>query len=259
MNDWLHNLSVPWLTLVVCGVVGLGTGLIYSTVMTLATGERARWFKGFSPGLLSPLAIISGLLTAFVASQVWSDMDRANAAVQREASALRAAVLLTEALPAEPRAQLRELVARHIKDAVAQEWPAMAEHHVSLRMTTPPLAAALQATLAVTPAGDGQQVAQRELVGALHDALDARRQRIILSGSGVNWVKWIGLLLEAAVTLFAIAFVHCDHRKTAALAMGTFATAAAVVVVLILSHDRPFTGQLAVQPDVLLEVMPESR
>src|SRR5262245_46195794 len=259
MNDWLHNLSVPWLTLVVFGVAGLGTGLIRLAVMALATGERARWFKGFSPGLLSPLAIMFGLLTAFVASQVWNDMDRANAAVQREASALRAAVLLTDALPDEPRARLHELIARHIQDAVAQEWPAMAGHHVSLRMTTPPLAAALQATLALPPAGDGQQVAQRELVGALNDALDARRQRIILSGSGVNWVKWLGLLLEATVTLLAIAFVHCDNRKTAALAMGAFATAAAVAVVLILSHDRPFTRQLAVQPDVLLEVMPEAR
>lgn len=41
-----------------------------------ATGERARTFKGVSPGLLSPLGIMFGLLVAFIAAQVWGDVDR---------------------------------------------------------------------------------------------------------------------------------------------------------------------------------------
>lgn len=135
----------------------------------------------------------------------------------------------------------------------------MTEQHASLRMTSAPLTEALQLTLTLTPRGDGQVIAQRELVAALHNALDARRQRIILSGSKVNWVKWTGLLLEAGVTLAAIAFVHFDNRKTAAVAMAVFATATAIVVVLIVSHDRPFTGQISVRPDVLLQVMPDGR
>ena len=259
MNDWLHNLPVFWLTLVVFGATYLVTGLIYLGVMGLATGERARWFKGFSPGMLPPLGILFALLAAFVASQVWGDFEHANAAVHREASALRAVVLLSGALPPEPRGHLLALVGRHIENAVKQEWPDMAERQVDLKMVPAPLAEALQTTLTLVPQGDGQVVAQREIVAALHSALDARRQRIILSGSGVNWVKWIGLLLEAAATVAGIAFVHCDNRKTAALAMAVFSTAVAVVIVLILSHDRPFTGPISVRPDVLLQVMPERR
>ena len=38
--------------------------------------------------MLPPLGIIFGLFVAFVASQVWNDIDRAKAAVNREASAL---------------------------------------------------------------------------------------------------------------------------------------------------------------------------
>ena len=40
--------------------------------------------------------------------------------------------------------------------------------------------------------------------------------------------------------------------------MGLFATGVAVSVLLIASHDRPFTGEISVGPDTLLQVLPES-
>jgi hypothetical protein len=40
---------------------------------------------------------------------------------------------------------------------------------------------ALQNTLAVVPADDGQRTAQREIISALETALEARRQRIVIS------------------------------------------------------------------------------
>jgi hypothetical protein len=41
-------------------------------------------------------------------------------------------------------------------------------------------------------------------------------------------------------------------------ALGLFSTAIAVCILLIVAHDRPFTGQLAVSPAALLQVEPES-
>jgi hypothetical protein len=35
-----------------------------------------------------------------------------------------------------------------------------------------------------------------------------------------------------------------------------FAAAIAIVVVMLASHDRPFTGQLGIDPDVLEQVKP---
>ena len=100
--------------------------------------------------------------------------------------------------------------------------------------------------------------AQREILAALENALDARRQRILVSESGVDWVKWLALLVQAACTLVAIALVHSDNRLTARLAMGLFSTAVAVCIFLITAHDRPFTGQFSVRPAPLLQVRPDS-
>jgi Protein of unknown function (DUF4239) len=90
------------MALIVFGVTYLVAAVIYVVVMALAVSERARSFKAVSPGMLPPLGIIFGLFVAFTAAQVWNDNERANAAVNREASALRAVVVLAANLPEEP-------------------------------------------------------------------------------------------------------------------------------------------------------------
>ena len=132
----------------------------------------------------------------------------------------------------------------------------MAEHRATLALVAAELDSALQLSLGLAPSGAGQAIAQRELVASLQEAFDARRQRILVSQSRVNWVKWTGVILLAVLTLIAIAFVHCDNRLTAALAMGVFAGAVAVAIVMIASQDRPFAGSLGVKPEPLLEVAP---
>jgi hypothetical protein len=255
MSDWLHGLPVAALACVVFAVTGLVTAGIYRIVIALATGERARSFKAVSPGMLPPLGLVFGLLVAFLAAQVWGDSDRARLAVNHEASALRAVVLLAASFPGEPERRLRALVSRQIHDAATHEWPAMAKRHATLAVIPGPLSEALQLALGLAPKDDGQRIAQREIVVSLGTALDVRRQRIIISQSRISWVKWT-TVVEALLTLVAIACVHSDNRGAAAITLALFASAVAVSVVLIASHDRPFTGPLSVRPDLLLQVLP---
>jgi Protein of unknown function (DUF4239) len=258
MSDWLHNLPVVWMALVVFGFTYLVAAVIYAIVTVLAVAERARSFKAISAGMLPPLGIIFGLFVAFTAAQVWTDIERANTAVSREASALRAVVILAGSFPGEPEARMRALIRRYIEEVASQEWPMLARHTATLRITPPALAEALHLTLALTPETEGQKTAQREIATALENALDARRQRIIVSQSQVNLVKWSCLLVQAACALLAIAMVHSDNRLASTITMGIFATGVAASIWLILSHDRPFTGELSVQPYPLLQVMPEA-
>jgi hypothetical protein len=103
MSDWLHNLPIPWMALVIFGFTYLIAAAIHVIVRWLAVGERARSFQGVSAGLLSPLGVMIGLFVVFIAAQVWGDTDRANAAVNREASALRSIIILASAFPGTPK------------------------------------------------------------------------------------------------------------------------------------------------------------
>jgi uncharacterized MnhB-related membrane protein len=132
----------------------------------------------------------------------------------------------------------------------------MSHRTATLQVVPYSLAEALQFTLTLTPSSQGQQIALREIAVALENALDARRQRIIVSQSQVNWVKWLCFSLQAVCALLAIAMVQSDDRLTSAISMGLFGVGVAASLLLILAHDRPFSGELAVSPDPLLQVMP---
>ena len=255
---WLFDLPILAMGAVVLGATWLGTALIYLTVTRLATGDRARAFKAISPGILPPLSLMFALLVGFLAAQDWGDVERAHTAVNREASSLRAVVLLAAAFPGELEAKFRKNIQDHIEDVVTREWPAMAHGDATLTMAPPRLAEALRMAILYVPSGEGQIAAQREIIEALQGALDARRQRIILSHSSINWVKWLVLLLEAALTLVAIAMIHSDNPRSNRIILGIFSTAVGLAVVLLVSHSGPFSGEISVKPTVLQQVMPEA-
>jgi len=255
---WLHDLSTEWLAVVVFAATYLVAAAIFVVVLALAKDRRAESFKAVSPGLLPPMGLLFGLLVGFLAAQVWSDSDRAQLAVDREASALRSVDLLMQAFPGEPQARMRVLLRRQIDESVTEEWPAMARGDATLTVIPVALDGALRLAISLTPRTEGQKTAQREVVASVQAALDARRQRIILSESSVNWIKWTGVLLVGALTLLAIAFVQSGNRLAAAIALWLFASAMACSLVLIAAQDRPYSGPFRIRPDMLQQVVPRN-
>jgi hypothetical protein len=235
----------------------LVAALVNVVVMWLAVGKRREAFKAVSPGMLPPMGLLFGLIVGFLAAQVWSDASNAQQAVTREASALRATAILARTFPGERQARIDALLRSYIRDAADVEWPAMAHNRATLTVIPAPLAAALQVAIGVRPRSDGEKAAQQQMITSLQSAFDARRQRIILSESSLNWVKWAGVILVAVLTLIAIAFVHCDNRTAAGLAIGLFTAAAAGSLILLAVQQRPFSGAFAVRPDPLVEVTPQ--
>jgi len=254
--DWLHSLSIVSLVLVVCIATALITVAIYVIVTRLAAAGQRDALAAVSPGLLPPLALVFGLLVGFLAAEVWSNSSSAQHAVDTEASALRSVDLLDGDFPVADQRRMDLLIRRYIEKAVEREWPAMAHQNATLRVVPPEMAAALQVALGLPADDPGRVVAQREIVTSLEGALDARRQRIIISASAINSAKWAGVIGLAIITLIAIACVHSANRRTTAIAMTLFASATVVSLLMIGVQDRPFAGPYRVQPTPLIQVEP---
>jgi hypothetical protein len=258
MLEWVEHLPVPWMALIIFGVTYLVALGILFLVTRQAARRRLGVFKGLSASMLSPLGTIFGLFGGFLAVQVWNDHQRATEAIGREASALRSIVILASSFPASTEREIDTLVRQQIQDAVTKEWPAMDRHRITLVSMPEPMVEALHLTLAQAPQGRGQFLAQDGMVRSLNEALDARRDRIILSNSTVSGVKWACLAMEAILILVATAMVHSENRAAAAVSTAIFATAIAASLLLIAAHAGPFSGQISVGPDVLLQVMPRA-
>ena len=251
MGDWLLNLPVPWMALSIFLITYLIAGSIGFVVTTLAVNERAKGFKAVSPGVLPVFGILFALLVGFIAVEVWGNFEKAKSAVTTEASALRAVILLAGAFPDEQRTRIYALVNRHIDESV-KEWPEMVQRRATLATLPTALIEALHETLALKPADDSQRAAQPEMVKELHIALDARRQRIVISESSLGTVKWVGILLQGLCTLVAFAVVHSDNRLARAITLTLLATGVAMSVLLIAAYSRPFTS---VGPELLKQVI----
>ena len=256
MSTWLHQLPVGGMTVVVFGATFAAAAALYAGVRWLGRSEAGRQAYGMTAALLSPLGVVFGLLVVFTGAQVWGDVDRGRSAVNQEANAFRTVVLLAGAFPDSAARHLRTLVRRQIDQETTVEWPAMANDEATLTTIPAAMGEALSLAVALEPSHPGQVAAQRELVAALTNALEARRLRILTSHSRVNGLKWAGILLQALCTLAAIALVHADNRPAAVAALGLFGTAVAICLLLLLAHDEPFTGTYSVKPTPLLEVRP---
>jgi hypothetical protein len=255
MADWFLNLPVPWMALIVFAATFLISGGVYLVVTRLADTEWAIAFKAVSPGLLPVLGVLFALLVGFIAVEVWNTFDKAKTAVATEASALRAVVLLSRNFPEEQRTRINELINRHIEVAVQQEWPEMAQRQATLSLLATHLIEALDNAFALKPADESQQAAKQEMIRAVGTALDARRQRIVISESAVGAVKWVAILFQALCVLVAIAMVHADNRRACAITLTLFATGVALSVLLIAAYSRPFTGEISVTPELLKQVI----
>jgi hypothetical protein len=172
--------------------------------------------------------------------RVWSNFDKAKAAATTEVSALRTVVVLAGVFPEEQSSRIYALIKRHIDKSWNKEWPETAQQRPNFSTLPTDLIEALHDTLALKPADDSQLAAQSEMAIALYTALDARRQRIVISESPVGTAKWVAILLQGLCTLVAIAMVHSDNRLACAIAMILFATSIALSLLLVAAYSRPF-------------------
>jgi hypothetical protein len=232
----------------------LTAALIFSLAALLSRHPIAKALQPVTPGLLSPLGTILGILIAFLAVRVWSNLDHAQEHIGREVTALREVVMLANSLTQDVRAQVREAIGKHLEAIASEEWPAMAEKRMNLRSFPPHLEEAAGAILSFAPVGANQQLVQnRALI-----AVEFRRNRVSVSRAEIAPVQWTVIVILSGMILVTIAAIHINARLAMAVAMFVFSTAVAMSLVLLMVYDHPFgLGGFTLPSTAYREAMPE--
>src|SRR5262245_52704365 len=111
----------------------------------------------------------------------------------------------------------------------------------------PGRAGRVTARLATTDEINHGRPRKNEIIDALQKALDACRQRIVISQTTVSLVRWFGLLVTGLCVMIGIAFAHLDNRRNCRIALALFATGMAASMFIIASHSRPFNSTVSPQ------------
>jgi hypothetical protein len=255
MVMWIESQETHLIVLIVFGLWFLTSAMIFIVVVLLHKRDPAGHMKATSPVMLTPLSVIVGLLIAFLAARVWSNLDHASTYVGEEATTLRQSVLMADNLPKDVSASVRRSVNTYLDFIETADWPAMAEGRANLRREPPGLPDAITTLLSFIPATPGQTFAQQRAVASIEQALAARRQRILLSKAAIAPIQWAVVVVLALLILLTIAMVHIDRRITLALNLLIYATSVAACLTLLMVNDRPFSaGGNTVRPTALLEI-----
>ena len=255
MVRWLAHAPLPLLTATIFIAMYLAAALGLTALYLVRQRGHLAALGPLSPGLLSPLGLVFGLLVGFLVADVWADRGRAVSAVSEEASALRDVDLLASAFPAQ-QLQIRQLLRDQIDTYVGTEWPQMADGQTTLIVVPEKLVQVQGLALNLPVQTDGQRVAQDRLVSSVERALEARRTRLVLSNSAIDPLRLTGLFLVATTTLAAMGCVQADRLRRAATSLALLATAMAIALTLLVAQAAPFAGYSAIKPGLLLQVRP---
>lgn len=213
------------------------------------------WETELSPGLFTPVSVTFGLIIGFLASQVWSDNNRAISAAMREASALKTIVAVAEVFPDQSKNAVHKLAENYVDYAVNVEWPLMKSNASYHGIIDSGEKVYPQTILLLSSTNDNEASAKQQLLSAFNALYEARSERLLFSGTSVNPLKWSIVSAFSVILLLVTAFVHRSNPKGALLALLIIASAIALSFTLILTHDRPFTGYISISPDLLINAM----
>ena len=107
-----------------------------------------------------------------------------------------------------------------------------------------------QATMtAFEPATEGQRTLHAEALRANNQLVEARSERIDAAlNTGLPGVLWVVILAGAAIGLSATFFFKVEDVRLHAVMVALLAAFVGLVIFMILAFDRPFRGDVGLDP-----------
>ncbi|MFC2255060.1 hypothetical protein ACETRX_36240 [Labrys portucalensis] len=255
----LHQLSLPVMfaaVLVICFVITrIVIGLV--RVAIAKGGYVADEALPIRESIVGVCATIFGLMVAFSAAGLWADSLAARSAVQQEADAVENVLVLSSSLPADLQTNVRDNLTAYVAQVISGDWPAMANgEHIESPVFDRSGDILINAIgLVSRQAGtSARPAAYQPLVNQLLAVRHARLLRLSASNTGMSWAQWIAVWIISTATVAAIAICNNHVPRMQILATHIFVVVVTSAYFVILAHDRPFMGQISVQPAAFLSI-----
>lgn len=261
MFEFMYGIP-NWGVFILCILIVFGLMILGAAFMA---AFRVVWpvnptQAGIVNTILSGILLPTGIVIAFVASDIWQQDLKGRTAVEQEAVAIANVLRVANHLPAEDRDPMTELVDAYVQEVIGNEWPLMATEESS-RQAEVMLEALMINILEI--AQKSHEPKSMLMVETLRryasDIEQARDQRLLVSHSKVSTRKWVSvftLLFVAACVLYEL---HAYDMRALFASMLMLAIGFGATLYLVASYDRPFTGSTIIEPEPLVELLVRQR
>jgi hypothetical protein len=205
--------------------------------------------------LFNALGLIYAVLIAFVVFASWQDYNDAKSVCEKEANTLYDLLLNSEGLPPETQPLIREKIKEYLQEVIEVEWPLLEKGEAS------PASKAILTDLwrvymnLDSLKDDKQKIIFEESLGKLNDITDYRRLRIMSSSNHIPAIIWTVIVIGALTSVgFSLLFGTRSFAVQATMT-SLFTITNAIIILMILSLDHPFTGDNKISTESYLYVL----
>jgi hypothetical protein len=233
-------------------VLGAVVGLV--VVQRLVPPERREEQNDVAGFIYAVLGVAYAVLLAFMLIAVWQDYKTAQTTVESEAHELAGVYFLASRLPEPQRTHVQDLVRRYARVVVEEEWPMMEQGQTSPRADSLLRQLRLK-LLQFSPRTRGEQVLYEQGLTQLHDALDARRSRLLEIREGIPNLLWVVLVVGGVITVSFTYLFGLKSNRTHALMVAALTLVICGILFTIGEFDYPFSGVVEIQSDAFKEML----
>ena len=200
------------------------------------------------------LGVSYAVLLAFVVIAVWQDYKTAQSNVESEANELAGVYFLASQLPEPEGTRVQDLARTYARVVVEEEWPMMERGETSPRADSLLRQLRLK-LLEFDPRTRGEQVLYERGLTYLHDALDARRSRLLEVREGIPNLLWVVLVLGGVITVSFTYLFGLKSNVAHALMVAALTLLICAILFTIGEFDYPFSGVVEIRPEAFREVL----
>jgi hypothetical protein len=200
------------------------------------------------------LGVAYAVVLAFMLIAVWQNYETAKTNVDTEANELAGVYFLASQLPEPQRTHVQDLARRYARVVVEEEWSMMEQGQTSPRADS--LLRQLRSKLLeFDPSTEREQVLYEGGLTQLHDALDARRSRLLEVREGIPNLLWVVLVVGGVITVSFTYLFGLKSNLAHALMVAALTLLICAILFTIGEFDYPFSGVVEIRPDAFREML----
>jgi hypothetical protein len=223
-------------------------------VQRLVPPDRREEHNNVAGFIYAVLGVAYAVLLAFMLIAVWQDYNTAQTNVESEANELAGVYFLASQLPEPERTRLQDLARMYARVVVEEEWPLMEQGQTSLRADSLVRQLRLE-LLEFDPRTRGEQVLYERGLTDLHDAVDARRSRLLEVREGIPYLLWVVLVLGGVITVSFTYLFGLKSNVAHALMVAALTLLVCGILFTIGEFNYAFSGVVEIRPEAFREVL----
>jgi uncharacterized protein DUF4239 len=196
--------------------------------------------------ILAVVGTLYAVLLGLVVINVQNKYDQARAMAVQEANACSNLYQLTKGLPAANRSALRAVLADYVKQAIDEDWNAIARG-LQKEGTNEEYRKLWQAVADLQPSPGREESIYAAMLTTMQQLSDARRFRKVTGRTGVSPVLWLILIAGEIVTVLFTYFFGVTSLRSHLAMVAFMAFFLSLNVFLIALYDDPYRADLEVK------------